>query len=185
MTTVPQSQPKLRLTRPPIPAVIAGVLVLAVILLVLVPRLAGGGADPLQGGTTAPVVSGPLVSGIGATGQVEPRRQAELSFAGMSGRVSEVLVDAGDTVAAGQPLVRLETRQLDAEVAQAQASLAQAQADLQAVREGATAEEIAVAEAQVGVARGGLQQAQGSVTSADIRAAQAAVDEARARLAAL
>ena len=185
MTSVPQSRPKTGFRRPPLPAIIAAALIVAVIITVVAPRLAGSGADPLKGGTASPVTRGPLVTGISATGQVEPRRQAALSFAGASGRVAAVLVDEGDAVKAGQPLVRLEARQLEAELAQARAGLAEAQADLQGIRDGATAEQIAAAEAQVAVARGTLQQTQGSVTSADVRAAQAALEEARARMAAL
>ncbi|MEN9938588.1 MAG: hypothetical protein RLZZ387_5167 [Chloroflexota bacterium] len=185
MTTVSQSRQRLRLTRPPLPVIIAAVLVLAVIATLVVPRLAARGADPLQGGSSVPVTLGPLVAGISATGEVEPLRQAELSFTGVSGRVAEVLVAEGDAVTAGQPLVRLETRQLEAEFAQARAVLAEAQADLQGVRDGATPEQIAAAQAQVAVAQGSLLQTEGSVTDADLRAARATVDEARARLATL
>jgi HlyD family secretion protein len=185
MSTVPQTRSRFRLPRPPLAAIIAAVLAVAALVSFVVPRIASRTADPLAGGTAAKVTRGPLVAGIGATGQVEPRRQAELSFNGATGRVAEVLVAEGDAVAAGQPLVKLETGRLDAQLAQAQAALAEAQADFRNLTDGATPEQIAAAEAQVAAARGALQQTQGSVTDADIRAARASVDEAHARLAAL
>src|SRR5688572_8439593 len=44
------------------------------------------------------------------------------------GRVLELLATTGDTVTAGQPLVRFDTTLLEAQLAQAQAGLAAAQA---------------------------------------------------------
>ena len=51
-------------------------------------------------------------------------------FSKLSAYVGEVLVDYGDKVKKGQPLLKLSAPELDAEVAQKQALLAQAQAEL-------------------------------------------------------
>jgi len=183
MTSVPQTQRKLRLPRLPVPVIIAAVLIIAVMVTLVVPRLTGS-ADPLQGGTPITVTRETLIAGINATGRIEPRQEAALSFT-IPGRVAEVLVAEGDRVAAGTPLIRLDNREAMAQVASARAALAQAEADLKQLQEGATPEEIAQARAQVEAARGALVQISGSVTEADIAAARARVDEARARLSAL
>lgn len=185
MTAVSQPGARRRLTRPPLPLIIAAVLVLTVISIFGARFVASRGAGPLAGASVATVTLGPLVASINATGEVEPLQRSELAFAAREGRVAAVLVSEGDVVAANDPLVRLETRQLDAEVASAAAALAQAQADLQGLLDGATEAEIAAARAQVDAARGALRQVQGSVTEADIRAAEQRVVEARARLATL
>lgn len=184
MTTVPQSKPRLRLPRPNVPALIAAALVLAVIATLVIPRLMGGAADPLANGTATPVTRGTLLAGISATGQIEPRQEAALSFSA-PGRVAEILVAEGQLVQAGDPLITLDSRELAAQVASARAVLVQAESDLQELREGASAEEIAQARAQVDAARGVLTQTEGSITGADIAAARARLDEARARLNAL
>jgi Multidrug resistance efflux pump len=163
--------------------IIAAVLIIAVMVTLAVPRLTGS-ADPLQGGTPITVTRETLIAGINATGRIEPRQEAALSFT-IPGRVAEVLVAEGDRVAAGTPLIRLDNREAMAQVASARAALAQAEADLKQLQEGATPEEIAQARAQVEAARGALVQISGSVTEADIAAARARVDEARARLNAL
>lgn len=54
-------------------------------------------------------------------GRVEAKQRVDLGFE-LAGTVAEVLVDSGDQVAAGQPLVRLDTRLLDDERAQLLAS---------------------------------------------------------------
>lgn len=185
MTTLPQSRFGGRLKRPPWPILVAAVLVIALIVTLVLRGTAFRAADPLQGGTPATVTRGELIASITATGKVEPRQQAELSFGGAAGRVSEVLVAEGDTVAKDAALVKLDARRLAAEVSAAEAVLAQAQADLQALKDGATPEQIAAARAQVTAAQGTLRQTEGSVTAADLRAARAELDEALARLAAL
>ncbi len=49
-------------------------------------------------------------------------------------RAAEVLVEVGDQVSAGQPLVRLDTRTLEVQARQAEAGLAQARASLELAR---------------------------------------------------
>ncbi|GAB4440866.1 MAG: efflux RND transporter periplasmic adaptor subunit [Chloroflexi bacterium OHK40] len=184
MTTIPQPRQG-RLRRPPLAVIVAGALLLALAATFGVRALNNSQADPLADATLVPVTRGDLTLGVSATGQVEPRVQAELAFPAASGRVAEVRVAEGDAVRAGDVLITLDSRQLAAAVDAAAANLAVAQADLQALRDGATPAQIAEAQAQVQAAASNLTQIQGSVTQADIVAARAAVDEARARLAEL
>ena len=183
MTTLPQSQSSGRRKRLNIATLIAGLLLVALIATFVVRNVTSGSSDPLADATTVTVGVGDLTLGVSATGQVEPRVQAELAFATSAGRVAEVLVVAGDMVRAGDALIQLDNRQTTAALDAAAASLAIAQADLLAVREGATPAQIAEAEAQIRAAQGNLIQTQGRATAADIAAAQAAVEEARANLA--
>lgn len=98
----------------------------------------------------AVVAKGPLRETIQATASVKPMRSAMLA-ARIGGRVTEVLVDVGDRVAAGQELLRLDPAvyqlQLDLRGAELEAARARVQAASSAVP-AATAEVIAaVAEA--------------------------------------
>lgn len=185
MTSIPQPRSGGRLRRPPLAIIIAAVLIVAVLATLAIRAFTSGRVDPLAGSTLAPVSRGSLVLGVSATGQVEPRTQADLAFASGSGRVSQVFVAEGDTVASGATLVELDSRELAAQVAAADANLAIARADLASLQTGATSEQIAESQAQVRAAQGSLSQIRGSVTEADLRAARAAVEEARARVAKL
>ncbi|MCA9089518.1 MAG: efflux RND transporter periplasmic adaptor subunit [Planctomycetaceae bacterium] len=71
-----------------------------------------------------------IVSEVMGTGTLEARVSTTISPK-ISGRISEVLVDQGETVGAGQLLVRLDDEELRQQVAIAQASLEAAQAALQ------------------------------------------------------
>ena len=82
--------------------------------------------------------TGPLTQTVTATGTVEPTNQVEISSE-LSGTVRDVLVDYNDAVRTGQPLARLDTDKLQAEVNHARASLAVRRAQLREVQ--ATLEE--------------------------------------------
>jgi multidrug resistance efflux pump len=121
--------------------------------------------------------SAPLQLGVTASGEIAARSTADLTFR-VPGTVAEVLVEEGMLVQVDQELARLDTRDLELQVAQAEAGLAQAQANYERLLEGATDEEIAAASAQVAQAQAALRQTQGSVTDADIAAAEAALQQA-------
>jgi multidrug efflux pump subunit AcrA (membrane-fusion protein) len=70
--------------------------------------------------TTATAATGTYQQTVGGTGTVEPARQADLDFA-VSGRVTSVNVEAGDTVKKGQVLAELDSVSLDAALASAKA----------------------------------------------------------------
>lgn len=67
---------------------------------------------------------------ITASGSVAAWEQMALGVELSGQRVAEVLVEVGDVVSAGQPLLRLDTRSLQMDVRQAEAALAQAEATL-------------------------------------------------------
>lgn len=119
-----------------------------------------------------------------AEARVTPVQSAALAM-NTGGVVAEILITEGDTVAAEQILLRLDSRRQEALVAQAEADLARAEAALASLTTGATEEEIAAAEAQVARAEAQLQQTRGSVTDRDILAAEARLQQARASLAEL
>ncbi|MBD0337605.1 MAG: biotin/lipoyl-binding protein, partial [Cyanobacteria bacterium Co-bin13] len=82
------------------------------------------------------------------TGEIAALRTSELGFE-RSGRLVEVLVKDGDRVAAGQPLARLDTSNLQTQRQQLVAEKARAQAQLAELRSGPRSEDIAAAEAAV------------------------------------
>lgn len=153
-----------------------------VLLLVILPTGCGGNTSAATG--TTPTIQGEMptiVQGapgpITANGIVVPARQVRLGFQ-LSGQVKELTVEVGDTVQAGQLLVRLDTTALEQAIAQAEAALALAQAQLAQIQAGPGEEEVAAAESGVAAAEAGLVAAQ-----ADLAAAQAALAEAERRLA--
>lgn len=95
------------------------------------------------------------------------------------GRVKEVLVKEGEHVDAGQPLLVLETGDLEAQKAIAVAQLDQANAALEKLKNGARPEEIAAAKARADSALAGLQEAQHGARYEQVVAARARLDAAQ------
>jgi multidrug efflux pump subunit AcrA (membrane-fusion protein) len=85
-----------------------------------------------------------------ASGSIEGTEVAIVSELG--GRIEALPVDQGDEVAAGQLVLQLDTRMLEAQLAQAQAAVTAAEANLSSVRAGTHPAEILAAQA-------GLRQA--------------------------
>lgn len=123
---------------------------------------------------TAKVTRGNIEETISATGSVIARREAKLVF-GIGGRVREVLVQEGQRVAAGELLIRLDSSDLEWQVARAEAALTTAQARLKQASLPASPAELAQQEAR-------LAQAKRSASEAELAAAQATVNIARANL---
>jgi multidrug efflux pump subunit AcrA (membrane-fusion protein) len=128
------------------------------------------------------VEQGELVETVQINGALEPRERIRVSFpAGQ--RVAEVLVDEGDQVAAGAVLARLETRDLQLQVASRQAELDQAQQSLDKLVAGPTEAELAAARARTARARADLVAAAGEIRTIDIELARARLDTAQQNLA--
>ena len=70
--------------------------------------------------TVSTVASGTFQQTVSGSGTLEPAQQADLDFA-VSGRVTSVRVEAGDTVTKGDVLAKLDTVSLDAALASAKA----------------------------------------------------------------
>ncbi|GAB4424632.1 MAG: efflux RND transporter periplasmic adaptor subunit [Chloroflexi bacterium OHK40] len=162
---------------------IAGGIAVIVIAILLALTLFRPAAPPGSVADTTPVVRGDIVGAVDSTGTLAADQSVELSFP-VSGTVVEVLVDEGDVVSAGQPLARLDDRELALSVASAEASLESARAQLAQRQTGnATPEQIAAAEASVASAEAQLTQTRtGNVTAADIADAEAQLRSAQAQL---
>jgi len=104
-------------------AIVAGIIVFA-----LLRKLQGPAVD------VARVAAGPIEHSIVVSGRVQAPHRVEIGSV-ITARVEKVTVEEGAKVEAGQPLVLLETRELNASLAQARAAEASAQARLAAVRE--------------------------------------------------
>ncbi len=153
---------------------------------VLVGACSGG--PPRSTASTSSRVAGTLytlrdtaiTTSFQAAGVAAPLRQATLSTT-LMGRVTEVLVHEGDQVRADQPLVRIDSRELEARAAHMAASVAEASA----VREDAAthAKRIRALYADSAAARVQLDAAETALTRADAglataRAAAAELDAA-------
>ncbi len=111
--------------------------------------LAGGTAtyfltrktEQTQQGPTVQVERGDLRETAAATGKIEPHVQVEVKSR-TSGEVVEILVKEGDTVTAGQVLVRLDPLYAERDLASAKVSLEKAKADLTAAQASATVAQI-------------------------------------------
>jgi HlyD family secretion protein len=96
------------------------------------------------------------------------------------GRVKEVLVQEGDRVGAGQPLVVLEPGDLEAQKSQAQGELEEAEANRTKVEAGSRPEEIEEAAARASEAAAALSEAQKGARTEDIAQARARVEATEA-----
>jgi membrane fusion protein (multidrug efflux system) len=104
----------------------------------------------------------PVELTITATGAVEPRARVIIA-AQQEGLVTEVRVREGDRVAAGQVLVRLDDREIQAQLAEAEALRIEAEAQWR--RSAALVADGLIAESQADTARAGFETAAARVTA--------------------
>jgi len=133
----------------------------------------------VSGGREAVVERSTLLVVVSASGTIEPAERVVLSF-DTSGRVTDVLVQAEDSVKAGDVLVRLDSRQLVLSAKQARAGLASAEAQLAELKSGPRPEQVAAAEAslraaqaQLDAAGAGRDKLVAGATDAEIASAEA------------
>jgi HlyD family secretion protein len=140
----------------------------------------------VAGPATVNVSRGPLVATVAGSGSVAAEQTLNLAFQ-TNGTVTEVLVKEGDTVLAGQELVRLDDRSLQSQVKTAASGVDSAKARLaQAQKGNARPEDVAAAQAAVAsaeanyakAAKGPSAEEQASAEAA-VRSAQAAYDAAK------
>jgi HlyD family secretion protein len=160
--------------------------------------LGRGGAADRAGASAAPSIGPvPLSNEIVADGRAVPGRFAELQAA-VPGTIAAVLVTEGATVAAGDPLIRLDPATVQPEVDGAQSAVTAAEADAARADAGVTqagaavdAAQAAVTQARAGVDRAraardalpsGASSAQKRIADADVTAARAALTGAQANL---
>ncbi|HEX6306657.1 MAG TPA: efflux RND transporter periplasmic adaptor subunit [Longimicrobiales bacterium] len=129
-------------------------------------------------GVELEIAAVPRLSHLHAAGVVEPFAEATLSTK-LMGSVTAVLVQEGDAVRAGQPLVRIDARDLNAQRAQVDASRASAEAvlaeaELHVQRMRALYEDGAAPRAQLDAAETGYTRALSGVAAAQASAAELA-----------
>lgn len=115
----------------------------------------GAAGDALPGPTAGALVAGP----IAGPGRVEPASEEIEVAPELSGRLAAMLVDEGDTVAAGQVIARLESEDYRARVAAAEARLRLAEAERLRLQNGARPQERREASAQAEQAEAALAHA--------------------------
>jgi len=160
--------------------VVTGIVVLAVCGLVLTGYMMAQRqpAMAMTEGPALPIKRGTIATAIEAAGNVSARQEVALAFE-ITGRVSEVYVSEGDEVAAGQPLIGLDTTDLETEVTQTRLSLAINEAQLAKLRTGPTATELGAARANLESARENLAKVQEGPTEAQLAASAAALRAAQ------
>ena len=127
---------------------------------------------------TIPVTRGNLIATVAGSGTIAAEQSLDLPFQAQ-GTVTEILVKEGATVQTGQPLARLDDRDLQLQVASAQASLDSARARLAQAQQGnAGPEDVASAQAQVNAAQAAYDKIANGPNAGDLAAARAAVTSA-------
>ncbi|MEJ8278129.1 efflux RND transporter periplasmic adaptor subunit [Pseudonocardia spirodelae] len=126
---------------------------------------------------TAVVDRGVVTTGVSASGSLVSITQQNLGFAD-GGRVAELLVEVGDTVAPGQPLARIDDAAAQSQLAAAQAGLDQQQASLGKLTGANTVE---AAQAALASAQSVLDATRGQVAATNA-ANDTAVDRAQVQL---
>ncbi len=129
------------------------------------------------------VGTGNIANVLNYSGDLEPETSLSLVSI-VSGAIEEVMVEAGDEVRAGDPILRIEDTTYRAQLKQAEAGLTVAQANLQKMLNGPRQEQIEIARVGVEAAKA---QMEGVTTLTDdertIASAQLAQAEAALRLA--
>lgn len=150
-------------------------LVLVLSALVIVSGVAGAwlllrGDEPAAASTTTATVSTQtLKQTVTASGTVAAATTEDLSF-DVSGTVTKVFVEPGDTVKKGQRLARVDDDVLQAELDAAESSLDAAEtARSEHISDGASDEQLAADEASVLAAESSLTEAEDAVDDAVLR----------------
>jgi len=131
--------------------------------------------------TTAPA-SHRLDRAITVSGSVAAWQEMSLGVELTGNRIAEVLVDVGDRVRAGQPLLRLDARTLEVQARQADAAVAQAKANLALARSESARGEQLLAQRLVSTADADELKANLIRAEAQLTTAEADRDAARLRL---
>jgi len=138
------------------------------------PELAGAPA-PVQTGAQSSATD-PLAF-FGALQVAEPRQVV----LGVGGQVTELLVEEGDAVTAGQELLRLDTTNLDNNIEKADIGLELAKIAMAQLGEGSKDSELATAQANLDIAKTNLQKLKEGPTKDELTASENAANAAWAR----
>ncbi|MBE9095788.1 efflux RND transporter periplasmic adaptor subunit [Tychonema sp. LEGE 07203] len=130
---------------------------------------------------TVPVEAQNLTVRITSSGTVQPVQRVNLSPKG-SGRIAELFVEQGDKVEAGQIVARMESRDVEAQLAQAKAREASVRAKLAKIEAGNRSEDIASARARLDQAEATLAQLQAGSRVEEVNQGRARLAQAQANL---
>jgi HlyD family secretion protein len=130
---------------------------------------------------TVPVEAQNLTVRITSSGTVQPVQGVNLSPKG-SGRIAELFVEQGDRVQAGQIVARMESLDVEAQLAQAKAREASIRAKLAKIEAGNRAEDIASARARLDQAQATLAQLQAGSRVEEVAGARARLQQTQAGL---
>src|SRR4028118_2196193 len=128
---------------------------------------------------TVPVEAQNLTVRITSSGTVQPVQRVNLSPKG-SGRIAELFVEQGDKVEAGQIVARMESRDVEAQLAQAKAREASARAKLAQIEAGDRKSGSASARARLEQAEASPAQAQAGSRAEEVAGATARVRHTQA-----
>lgn len=118
-----------------------------------------------------------------ATGQIISPRIATLSLT-LSGQVDTLFVEVGDLVQTGDPLIQLDTTELEREVQNAEQAVVIQEANLEQLQEGASLADLAAAQATVASAQASLDSLLAGADPAELAAAEANLRAAQAQVGA-
>ncbi|NER78870.1 MAG: efflux RND transporter periplasmic adaptor subunit [Leptolyngbya sp. SIO1D8] len=118
--------------------------------------------------TVAPVQMGQVTDQLTITGTVQPADLLEVTPQISGLQIRDVLVEEGDRVTAGQPLVILDDIELQTQIQQANAQIEVAQAEVQQEKANLAQSEAALAEAEANLLRYQSLADQGAVSAEEL-----------------
>ncbi len=121
--------------------------------------------DPLAGGEVYTVTRGEISEVVEATGNLAPAAQVNLTFS-IPGELVEITVSTGDAVHQGDLLARLDTADLERQLAQAAAGVAIAQANLDKLQAEPRPEDVTTAQSSLNQALANLEELRVTLSAA-------------------
>lgn len=118
--------------------------------------------------TVAPVQTGQVMDRLTITGTVQPADLLEVTPQLSGSQIRDVLVEAGDRVVAGQPLVILDDTELQTQIQQAEAEIEVARAQVEQQRANLAQAQATLAEAETNLERYQSLAAQGAVSREEL-----------------
>ncbi len=154
---------------------------LGVAIALIGPRLIGGGPSPATDGpdptaapvaaqavTTAPARSDSVSETLTVTGTVQPADLLTITPQVSGLQIRQILVDVGDSVGAGQPLVIFDDAALQTQIQQAQAQVDVALAQVEQQRASLAQAQASLTEAEANLGRYRSLQDQGAVSAEEL-----------------
>ena len=159
---------------------VGGLLLIVAFVLIRQEQRSAAAQEP-QTGVIITAFVGDLSASATASGSLEAAQAAELTLL-RSGTVAEIYVAVGDAVTAGEPLLQLETADLQRAVINAEQNVVIQETNLASLLAPATEADVAAAEAGILSAEAQLADLHDGPNATDIAAAEADVRAAQADL---